>query len=456
MGFNGNLMKGVRSSQTPEEPPRREEHARGYYCTIPMRNGGAQGSKGGKIVYLVKPLNKKKPIMCYRCGEYGHFQSRCPLPEGSPPCKHCLDATDHYSKDCPKLRPSTSQGRLCGQQPGKIDAGVLTRAQRKKLEQNRQKTDCVEEAVHNLKMPCYNEKGKEVDKAYKDTMKELQRSSEELDSECAIMETENLLKSTYKQTPTTDSRSPTVTLTIRGKIFTGVIIDRGSGINLMPHYTMLSLGLEMTRRASFTVTLADQSRVQPLGIVEEVPILIQNNDFFLSFVVVDVPRIDGGYPLLIGRPWLRHHQAVHDWSNDTLLITTGQARQHLHLDDKEFNMEDDEDLMHWTDIVDSFPCYGVNFTTSKAEIESMGLEEPILDYRRGRDKMCRYKEESLDQEDSSGPETLKIQSKDELTREEEKQELAKGIMAMGVPCLTLSGNLLHKIIKMFLHGLTKI
>ncbi|MCO5561628.1 hypothetical protein L7F22_015249 [Adiantum nelumboides] len=51
-----------------------------------------------------------RPILCYRCGEYGHYQSKCALPEGSPPCHHCSDSKDHYSKDCPKQRASFSSG----------------------------------------------------------------------------------------------------------------------------------------------------------------------------------------------------------------------------------------------------------------------------------------------------------------------------------------------------------
>ena len=48
-----------------------------------------------------RPPVRNRPILCYRCGDYGHFQSRCPLPEGSPPCRNCPHSKDHYTKDCP-------------------------------------------------------------------------------------------------------------------------------------------------------------------------------------------------------------------------------------------------------------------------------------------------------------------------------------------------------------------
>ncbi|MCO5613010.1 hypothetical protein L7F22_067283 [Adiantum nelumboides] len=106
-----------------------------------------------------RPSNR--PILCYRCGEYGHYQSKCALPEGSPPCHHCPDSKDHYSKDCPKQRASSSSGSTQNQQeftfpkinlttvntipqpstathvvdPQQVgeSAGVLTRAQRAAL-----------------------------------------------------------------------------------------------------------------------------------------------------------------------------------------------------------------------------------------------------------------------------------------------------------------------------------
>ncbi|MCO5556372.1 hypothetical protein L7F22_009920 [Adiantum nelumboides] len=106
-----------------------------------------------------RPSNR--PILCYRCGEYGHYQSKCALPEGSPPCHHCPDSRDHYSKDCPKQRASSSSGSTQNQEeftfpkinlitvntipqpspathvvdPQQVgeSAGVLTRAQRAAL-----------------------------------------------------------------------------------------------------------------------------------------------------------------------------------------------------------------------------------------------------------------------------------------------------------------------------------
>ena len=103
-------------------------------------------------------------------------------------------------------------------------------------------------------------------------------------------------------------------------ILRGVIINGGSGINLMPKHTMLDLGLQITRPANFSVTMADQHSVVPVGLIEQLPVQIQGSSFIMDFVVLRLPRLPGSFPLLIGRPWLRHVRAIHDWGQDQFWI----------------------------------------------------------------------------------------------------------------------------------------
>ncbi|MCO5573531.1 hypothetical protein L7F22_027302 [Adiantum nelumboides] len=442
------------------------------------------------------PRPSNRPILCYRCGEYGQYQSKCALPEGSPPCRHCPEAKDHYSKDCPKQRASTSTASNQGQsdftfpkinmisvstiphaapsthvvipqdtkQTVEEPVGVLTRSQRAALGLKLPKCPpsssevqtstihkkemfghgvfgmyaqigfilkafegfevstiphsapsthvvipqdtkhTVEEPVGvlsrsqraalGLKLPecppsssevqtsTIHKKNKEIqqdpmisdiDGAFLEAIADLQQlplPTQESASK-GKLSAEFLLNNTFQQVslydmlkidaefrgdtlaiiqslypgastcgghlpvqpsetymisyptaPLTDYRSPRLTVTILGKQFSGVIVDGGSGINLMPEFTMIALGLQPTRPAPFTVTLADQRTVYPLGIVDKVPLQVQDFTFSLDFVVVRLPQVEGGFPLLIGRPWLRHTKALHDWGNDAMWIHT--------------------------------------------------------------------------------------------------------------------------------------
>ncbi|MCO5605228.1 hypothetical protein L7F22_059408 [Adiantum nelumboides] len=131
-----------------------------------------------------------------------------------------------------------------------------------------------------------------------------------------------------------DYRSPRLTVSILGREFKGVIVDCGSGINLMPDFTLVALGLQISRSAPFTMTLADQRSVRPLINVEQVPLQVQDFVFKLDFVVVRLPQVPGGFPLLIGRPWLRHNKALHDWGKGEMWLTTpGQPRRAIQLEE---------------------------------------------------------------------------------------------------------------------------
>ncbi|MCO5563699.1 hypothetical protein L7F22_017346 [Adiantum nelumboides] len=111
----------------------------------------------------------------------------------------------------------------------------------------------------------------------------------------------------YPVAPLTDYRSPRLTVSILGREFKGVIVDGGSGINLMLEFTLEALGLQISRSAPFTVTLADQRTVLPLGIVEQVPLQVQEFVFKLDFVVVRLPQVLKALMDEPGIDWAKWH-----------------------------------------------------------------------------------------------------------------------------------------------------
>lgn len=81
----------------------------------------------------------------------------------------------------------------------------------------------------------------------------------------------------------------------------------------MPKYTLLDLGLQITRLAHFSVTLANQRNIPPFGLIKNVPVQIQGTSFSVDFIIIRLPKLASGFRLLIGWPWLRQVKAVHDW-----------------------------------------------------------------------------------------------------------------------------------------------
>ncbi|MCO5554427.1 hypothetical protein L7F22_007957 [Adiantum nelumboides] len=350
-----------------------------------------------------RPTNR--PILCYRCGEYGHYQSKCPSPEGSPPCHHCPDSKDHYSKDCPKQRAFSSSGSTQNQQeftfpkinlitvntipqpspathvvnPQQVEEpnGVLTLAQRAALGLSLPTNPSPPSPLpqsNSTDEPFFAARSKptsmlsDIDGAFLEAMAELQQVKvyAEAPIERATPTAEAILKNTFQQVP----------------LYHMLRLDANLRSDTLSVIQSLYPGLKPTRPAPFTVTLADQRTVYPVGIVEKVPLKVQEFTFNLDFVVVSLSHVEGGFPLLIGRPWLRHTKALHDWGNDAMWIhTPGYPMQSIRLEGGmdsvvhhssllvQFSSEleqptppdrSDEDLMQWLQATTAMPCYVVS------------------------------------------------------------------------------------------------
>lgn len=89
-----------------------------------------------------------------------------------------------------------------------------------------------------------------------------------------------------------------------------VVVDGGVGVNIMSEQTRRSLGITKVKEAPFKVWMVDQRIVQPLGLVENIPIKARGMNFFVSFLIWDVGNY---YNMLLGRLWLCITNALHDW-----------------------------------------------------------------------------------------------------------------------------------------------
>ena len=65
------------------------------------------------------------------------------------------------------------------------------------------------------------------------------------------------------------------------------------------------LGITKWESALFAVRMADQRRVQPLGLLRGLKMEVSSMKFEIAAVILRMEDISGAYPLLLGRPWLR-------------------------------------------------------------------------------------------------------------------------------------------------------
>ena len=91
-----------------------------------------------------------------------------------------------------------------------------------------------------------------------------------------------------------------------------VLVDGGSGINLMLEDTSFDLGYTSFEATDQVLRMVDQSKVILIGRLLQVPTLIGEVMYLLNYIII---RVSLGRPfsMLLGRPWLYSIEVLVDW-----------------------------------------------------------------------------------------------------------------------------------------------
>ena len=90
-----------------------------------------------------------------------------------------------------------------------------------------------------------------------------------------------------------------------------MVIDDGANINIMPESTMKKLGLAITHPSKYSIRIADQALITPMGRIRDLKMRTGGMDYQLNFKVLpmrgnlSIVLNDEAYPLLLGRGFLR-------------------------------------------------------------------------------------------------------------------------------------------------------
>ena len=90
---------------------------------------------------------------------------------------------------------------------------------------------------------------------------------------------------------------------VKGNRLKNVLLDGGSGANVMSEELYKKLGGVKLQPSPFNLKMADQSKVHPLGIIQDLPITLSGLKYCINVVVIRVTSLRAT-PLLPGRPWL--------------------------------------------------------------------------------------------------------------------------------------------------------
>ncbi|MCO5557151.1 hypothetical protein L7F22_010709 [Adiantum nelumboides] len=123
-----------------------------------------------------------------------------------------------------------------------------------------------------------------------------------------------------------DVRVPVISVKMEQMFMPGVLIDGGSGMNVLPEETCRKLNITCWDPAPFQVKMADQRRIQPLGIVRNRVIEIGGLKFKVNFVVLQLEESSQSYPMILGRPWLRAAKVKQHWGADYVVLRQGKKK----------------------------------------------------------------------------------------------------------------------------------
>ena len=107
-----------------------------------------------------------------------------------------------------------------------------------------------------------------------------------------------------------------ISVSISKNIVDNVLLDGGSGVNVITKDERWRLGLSKPSPAPFNLKMANGTLAQPKGLIRDVKIHIHGIPYIVTLIVIGCSTVKLNYRMLLGRPWLRHA----NWGNNEVQI----------------------------------------------------------------------------------------------------------------------------------------
>ena len=99
------------------------------------------------------------------------------------------------------------------------------------------------------------------------------------------------------------------------------VLDGGAGVSIVTKRCWEKMGRPPMEVADLRVKLANGSLVKALGLLKNFKVKILDHYVRHTFAVMDFDDKPSSYEMILGRPFMREHQMVHDWSNNQVYLT---------------------------------------------------------------------------------------------------------------------------------------
>ena len=131
-----------------------------------------------------------------------------------------------------------------------------------------------------------------------------------------------------------DPGVPTIPCSIKGNYVRTALCDLGAGLVLcLSLYHRLEL--DKLTPTEISLQMADKSTSFPIGVCEDVPVVVANTTILRDFVILDIPE-DDAMAIILGRPFLNTAGAVIDCNKGNVTFYVNGNEHTVHFSKKRY------------------------------------------------------------------------------------------------------------------------
>ena len=131
-----------------------------------------------------------------------------------------------------------------------------------------------------------------------------------------------------------DPGVPTIPCSIKRNYVKTALCDLGAGVSVMPLSLYRRLDLNKLTPTEISLQMADKSTAIPVGICEDVPVVVANVTILTDFVILDIPE-DDSMSIILGRPFLNTAGAVIDCNKGNVTFHVNGNEHTVHFPRKQ-------------------------------------------------------------------------------------------------------------------------
>ena len=131
-----------------------------------------------------------------------------------------------------------------------------------------------------------------------------------------------------------DPGVPTIPCSIKRNYVRTALCDLVAGVSVMPLSLYCRLELNKLTPTEISLQMADKSTAIPVGICEDVPVVVANVTILTDFVILDIPE-DDSMSIILGRPFLNTVGAVIDCNKGNVTFHVNGNEHMVHFPKKQ-------------------------------------------------------------------------------------------------------------------------